>query len=279
MALMAVASDGLLDKAGSFLGKWTSYAAFGTFVLYLLGYLTMRFHFYSFGIFAELAVLDERYLFAGAQFLVYLAGTIPILAVVALIVRLLDKLVARWSLRQRVVDFFAVGNRLAIWGVLLSVAVIQFVSRQCYAFSNLLLRNELPPPVWLHCVLLDEAGGLQQIYFALLTIGALVAAWMARAAWSRSVPTRWPALLALLAGIQFLFLPVNFGILVANKELPSIETDAGPRWLVWTDEKSVTFLERAGNGERFLIVERKDDVKTLRTSAPESILNELFAKR
>ena len=276
---MPVPSDGLAGKAGSFLGKWTSYAAFGTFVLYLLGYLTLRFHFYSFGIFAELALLEERYLFAGAQFLVYLTGTIPILAVLALIVWPLDKLAARWPLRQRVVDFFAAGNRLAILGVLLSVAVIQGVSRQCYAFSNLLLRNELPPPAWLHCVLLDENGGLQQIYFALLTIGALVAAWAARANWSRPVPARWPALLALLAGIQFLLLPVNFGILIANKELPSIETEAGRRWLVWTGEKSVTFLERAENGERVLIVERKDDVKTLRTSAPEPILNELFRKR
>jgi len=32
-----------VDKLGTFAGKWTSYAAFATFLLYLFGYLTLRF--------------------------------------------------------------------------------------------------------------------------------------------------------------------------------------------------------------------------------------------
>ena len=38
---------------------WAGYAALGSFVLYLLGYLSLRFHLMSFGITADLAVLER----------------------------------------------------------------------------------------------------------------------------------------------------------------------------------------------------------------------------
>ena len=56
-------------------GSWTAYMAVGSFVLYVLGYLALRFHLTALGIGTDLAVLDERYLFTGARFLVYVAAS------------------------------------------------------------------------------------------------------------------------------------------------------------------------------------------------------------
>jgi len=64
----------LSDKAKTFAVDWTAYAALGSVVLYLLGYLALRFHLTVLGIGTDLSVLDERYLFAGAKFLVYLVS-------------------------------------------------------------------------------------------------------------------------------------------------------------------------------------------------------------
>ena len=172
---MAAASDDYLEKARSLATGWASYAAFGTFLLYFLGYLTLRFHFFSFGIFSDLALLDERYLFAGARFLVYLLGTVPILVMIALpllgLAWLLLKVPPLRRASDRAWEWCSEGNRLAGAGVVLAVVLIQFVMRQCFYFSNLLLREELPEPGWLHGVLLDATGGVQQLYFAGLVAG------------------------------------------------------------------------------------------------------------
>ena len=57
------------DKVKGLAGTWTAYTALGSFTVYLLGYLTLRFHLTALGVGTDLAVLDERYLFAGAKFL------------------------------------------------------------------------------------------------------------------------------------------------------------------------------------------------------------------
>ena len=71
----------LLDDLGariSALGSnWTKYSVVGSFVLYVFGYLAVRFHLTAIGVGTDLAVLDERYLFAGARFLVYLVSSVP----------------------------------------------------------------------------------------------------------------------------------------------------------------------------------------------------------
>ncbi len=58
-------------------GVWATYTALGSFVLYLLGYLSLRYQLTVLGIGTDLAILDERYLFAGARFMVYLVSTVP----------------------------------------------------------------------------------------------------------------------------------------------------------------------------------------------------------
>jgi hypothetical protein len=62
-----------------------TYGAIGSAILYFLGYLALRFHLTTLGIGADLAVLDERYLFAGAKFLVYTVAIVPSIMLVGLL--------------------------------------------------------------------------------------------------------------------------------------------------------------------------------------------------
>ena len=73
-------------------GSWALFTGIGSFLLYLFGYLSLRFHLSVLGVDTGLSVLDERYLFAGAQFLVYLLTSFPV-AVVFLVI-------AGWLLRR-----------------------------------------------------------------------------------------------------------------------------------------------------------------------------------
>ena len=58
-------------------GDWATYMVLGNLLLYIVGYLTLRFHLTAMGIGTDLAVLDERYLVTGARFLVYLLAAVP----------------------------------------------------------------------------------------------------------------------------------------------------------------------------------------------------------
>ena len=60
---------GRLQSVGLHWGTWT---LIGSFVLYVLGYLTIRFHLSVLAAGTDLGIIDERYLFAGAKFVVYL---------------------------------------------------------------------------------------------------------------------------------------------------------------------------------------------------------------
>ena len=62
---------GRLQSVGLHWGTWT---LIGSFVLYVLGYLTIRFHLSVLAAGTDLEIIDERYLFAGAKFVVYLVS-------------------------------------------------------------------------------------------------------------------------------------------------------------------------------------------------------------
>src|SRR4051794_19754480 len=75
---------------------WTKYTVVGSFLLYVLGYLVLRFHLTALGLGTDLAVLDERYLFAGARFVVFLGASVPSVLLVALLPALAAWLAWRW---------------------------------------------------------------------------------------------------------------------------------------------------------------------------------------
>ena len=75
---MADLGSELSDKLKELGANWAVYSALGSFALYLLGYLSLRFHLTVLGVGTDLAVLDERYLFAGTRFLVYVVSSVPL---------------------------------------------------------------------------------------------------------------------------------------------------------------------------------------------------------
>src|ERR1700754_5084 len=79
----------------SLAGDWAKYAALGSFALYAAGYLALRFHLSVLGLATDLSVLDERYVFAGARFLMYLVAALPSVLIVALVVGAIGWLASR----------------------------------------------------------------------------------------------------------------------------------------------------------------------------------------
>ena len=89
----------------------------------------------------------------------------------------------------------------------------------------------------------------------------------------------WTLLLGLLIALQFLWLPINFGVLITDKELPRVSATTEQRWLVWEGKERVTFLvQRKGSAstKRVLVTELKSDVKKIEVAGYDPILRILF---
>jgi hypothetical protein len=247
--------------------RWALFAGFGSFLLYLFGYLTLRFHLGVLGVDTGLSVLDERYLFAGAQFLVYLLTSVPIALVFVFF--------ARQVLRKTRPRFLIEPHKMVLFGIAVSIVLIQFVMRQCLPLMNLLLlRDPLPGRSWVQAILLDGNGGLQSLYFSALLAVVMCLAWLLLAANRGPVkpPFLFSATLAGLVLIQFLLLPVNFGILIVDQNVPRVATINGKdplqsntqAWRIWEAADSVTFLVRRWNKHcetRTLLTLDKQSVK------------------
>jgi hypothetical protein len=288
-------------------GQWTAYSVVGSFLLYVVGYLALRFHLTAIGIGTDLAVLDERYLFTGARFLVYLVASVPNILLVALTAAAVFWLIAAavfWAARRalpaatrervrtwilRVRAWILQPTRLALFGIVFAVVMIQFVMRQCFFFSDLLLARELPAnPAWLVRLLLDNQ--LMDLYFSALvaacgvSIGILIALRNVAPQGSLVMARR---LLAFLATVQILLLPINYGVLVVDKALPRVAalgdtplSEGDEAWLVWEGKDGVTFLLRnQERTRRTLLTLQRADVKRTEIVSFDRILPTLFDTR
>lgn len=288
-----------------------SFAAVGTFLIYLCGYLSLRFHLTAFGIESELAVFDERYLFAGSRFLIYLLTAAPIVVLLILLAlggwglfcylpyrslpaSVREKssafLLCHW---ERFSRWWLPPGRLALAGVALSVALIQLVMRQACVFSNLLVQDALSGPGWLRALLLDGRDGMRSLFFAGLLTGVAISGGLLLLALSQQNQTLWSRvlipLLTLLVIIQFLLLPVNHGVLIANRTVPRVAVfdkgnvkllaDHTEVWQIWEGEKLLSFLVRdpQENGQRRLLITLpRDQVQRTEISRYDNILKTLF---
>ena len=283
------------QKLKDLLGGWTSYVALGSFSLYLLGYLAIRFHLTALGIATDLSVIDERYVFAGAKFLVYFFSNLPIVVLFALalvlVIAVLNwpaKLVA--TLFKRVVKFlkaliprkkhsksenvesqnaapkisessfwlklnpFSTPTRAAFSGIAISVLMIQLLMRKSFMFSNLLLEGVPDSGVGLENLLLPNHDRGKLLYFLAFTAGTTICAgiWI----YARQLPNQQTLstylliLLASLVAVQFLFLPIYYGVFVMDKSIPRV-VDLGDQvslsenqkaWLIWEGSKGATYL-------------------------------------
>jgi hypothetical protein len=280
----------LNERVKSLAGDWAKYTIIGSFLLYLVGYLALRFHLTALGIGTDLAVLDERYLFAGARFFVYLVSSIPNIVLVALPIALIGWAAFKFlpeSACARVEAWIMQPTGLTIFGLVFAVIAIQFVMRQCFVFSDLLLAPSLPAePSWLVRLLLDDR--LMPLYFSLLT--ALCAITLAillvlRRTEPKGAPMRFAwALLAFLAAVQILLLPINYGVLIADKTLARVAglgdkplAEGDEAWLVWEGKDGVTFLVRSRDrARRALVTLPRAEVKRTEIVGFDRILPKLF---
>lgn len=290
---MADASNDFVQRLVSIAGKWTSYAGFGTFLLYLFGYLTLRFQLNTYGVATNLDLFDEKYLFAGCRFLVYIGMVLPNLlflaAIVALLLAILFRLMPSQT-RQRawaaVQNWLGRPYRPQLVGCVVALIMIQFLLRQCLYLSNLLLAPCLPPD-WISSVFL-ASDTAQAVYFAGLVAGiAVTAALLAYAlrnsdntAGTRALTTVFVVLFA----IECLLLPINYGMLVGSRSLPRVAqantayklSDGDTAWLVWENKDVLTYFVRGSNDARRIItVPRKDNEITIVGNDP--VFQTIFA--
>jgi len=268
---------GVTEGMGNFVGKWTAYAAFGSSMLYLIGYLTLRFQLSTYGLATDLDLFDEKYLFAGCRFLVYLVSSVPNILIVVLVLAAIGFVpyrvtpsaikdrAARW-----LADWCAKPSRLSLVGIVLAVVFIQFVMRRCFVFGNLLLQKQLPDE-WISGVLLASDAKLT-LYFSGLVAGTLLTAFIAWQAVTRVESTGamgrfLTAVLVFLVAVEFLLLPVNYGVLISTQQLPQIAETPGDAksqdgqraWLVWNSKETLTyFLYGSPDSRMLMTVPRKD---------------------
>jgi hypothetical protein len=273
--------DDLQTKVASLTGKWPSFTAFGSFFVYLVGYLALRFQLSAYGVATNLDVWDERYLFAGSRFFVYLVSSVPNVLLIAIVIWLLFFLLSRFlpaHLRGRMTQglqaWASKPNSMPLLGTLLAVALIQFVMRQCFVFGNLLLRQELPQFGWINGILLTGDGN-RSLYFSglvggTLLTGAILLFAIRGGAATTSFSKALTGLLAFLVAVQFLLLPVNYGILIASQHLPRVAEVPGDEklasgeqaWLVWESKEVMIFLTRRAGDKRSLLTLPRKETKT-----------------
>jgi hypothetical protein len=277
---------------GRLAGRWPSVAALGSFLLYLLGYLTLRFQLSTYGVATNLDLFDEKYLFAGCRFVVYLASSVPNILILVLAIaavgygpyRLLPA-PTRERLNRAVTDWTAKPVRLPLVGTILSLALIQFVSRKCFAFGNVLVQKQLPEE-WISNVALSSSGRLS-LYFSGLLAGALITAGLflhvVRRGRAGATTQLLVAVMGFLVAMEFLLLPVNYGVLISARQLPRVAELGGDEklldgecsWMVWDSKNALTyFIIGSGNKRALLTIPRKD--ATIKITAYDDIFHILF---
>ncbi len=263
----------LLEKLKGIGASWSVYAALGSFILYFLGYLVLRFQLSAWGVSTDLAVLDERYFFAGARFLVYLVST-----VVSTLFLASPILLVWWALNQwaRFRQWRQTWN-YAMIGVVFGVLFIQVVERKCFSFMNsLLLQRQLSGDEWLKAVLRDTSSNYEALFFAGLVAGVAATGWLL--VQSRLCQIRKPALevlLIFLLAVEFLLLPVNYGIIISTRELAKVTNFApAEAWLVWEGKDKTAFL--VADKDRKLVAIPNAEVKRLEITGVDNIFQRLF---
>lgn len=291
----------IAGKLKSITGSWATYSVIGSFLLYLFGYLAIRFYLTAFGLATDLAVLDERYIFAGARFLVYLVSTATSLVLLWLLLMAIAFLPYRWIRRRGLAPIsmwwrrsnWSAPDRLIMIGIVFSVTVIQLLMKQCFFFSNLLLKPNFPrESPWLADLLLSKNENFFELYFFGLIVAALVSTALLFYLAGKERASQWSrvlfAIFAFLVMAQILLLPVNYGYLLADKYLPRVATLDGEKplaadedaWLVWEGKDGLTFLlrRRERGSARSLVTIKQKDVKKTEIIGYDRILTELFVK-
>jgi hypothetical protein len=285
--------SGFSEKLAGIAAKWTTYSAIGSFILYLIGYLTLRFQLSTYGVATSLSLLDESYLFAGCRFLVYLVSAVPSVLIMILVISALVYLPWKLippTLKERLGNrLFGNPNLSSLIGVAFSIVFIQLVLRKCFALGgNLLLSKDLTHD-WIGSVLL-AGNAMQALYFDALLAGTMLSGALLYPALNpdvvRSPASRfWTVLLVFLFAVEFLLLPVNYGVLISSRQLPRLaESPTGDKlspeqlqWLVWENKDTITYLTLDKQNERVLVTIDRSQAK-IKIIAYDDIFCILFGR-
>jgi hypothetical protein len=286
------------DKVGGMLSglatKWTGYAAVGSFLLYLFGYLALRFQLSFYGVDTNIDVFDEKYLFAGCRFVVYLVSTVLsllILALVLIVILYLPYKLIPAGLRSRVKTWLrqwtANPLHMPLLGIVFAVLFIQFVERVCVALTgNVLLAKGLPE-IWITNVLLSNEGRLALFFVGLcsgtMITGAILFYVLKQQAAHSGLYRALAWLLGFLFAVEVLFLPVNYGILISTQLLPRVAEISADKslsngwvsWLVWDSKDALTYLVRDPGDQRMLVTVPNKDAR-IRILGYDNIICVLF---
>lgn len=287
--------------------NWSGFSVAGSvFVLYVLGYLCLRFHLTVLGVGTDLEVLDERYLFTGAKFFVYLFTTIPSVVLIFLLlaaVFLLPYRILPRAIRdkidftfKKVVNWLNQSNRLLWIGILFSVFTIQFVMRDCFELTNLFLASSLPANSFLNLsewLLYDDQTKISLFFVGLVTgcgLSLLILINSYTKVRENDLFIWFRFLLTLLVVVQLLLLPINYGCLVEDKLMPRVASLDGVSplpnkthaWLVWEGKEGMTYLiyKRIGNeAKKSLITLPRKEIKKLELTSYDNVLPILFPEQ
>ncbi len=246
-------SENISGAIKTLASEWTKYAVLGSFALYAAGYLALRFHLSVLGLATDLSVLDERYVFAGARFVLYLMSALPSILIIVLPFALLSWFLSRAvtsAARSRIVAVTVRAWPILLLGGVVALVAIQVVMRKCFLLHDLLLAPALPNN-WLVALLLCPEN--MPVYFDALVALCLVSLACLKFLYGIDRLSRalvaGRSILALLCMIQFLLLPINFGSLIIDKTLSrvtpataSLTKPGQTAWLVWEGTTGVTFL-------------------------------------
>jgi hypothetical protein len=257
----------LKEKLDAAFGGWVAAAAVGGLLLHAMGFLSLRFYLAALGVRADLSLLDSRYLFEGANCVIFLlAALVNLLLLVLvgwLVLFLASRLVprpARQRLREvarsrwtRLRTRYVTSSSLALLGIVFAVVAVQFVMRQCFQVQDLFFRGAPPAPAWLKDLVLAPEDGSRGAFFMglLAAVGLTACLWLAavRLRGAARVPWAGVGLLTLLLGLEVALLPINYGVLTAGRTMPRVLHVGDDRalagrqaWLVWEDRDALTLL-------------------------------------
>jgi hypothetical protein len=271
------------------LKDFSTYTAIATFIVYLFGYLALRFHLTALGVVTELGVLDDRYLFVGAKFLVFLAAEIPVLTIVGLPVGLVAWLVWRRmpALHKRARRLLANAPLLLWASVILAIAVIEFWMSACLPIDNLPLAAGPPEPAWMFDLVRNPEPMSRTLFFIAILMCAVLVCMPLIAAWRLPISGRALkalfGLAVLLAAITVLLVPVNFGVLVMPYSMGRVAAvgktpiPAGQRaWLLWEGKDWMTYFVLADGNRKVVAVPAKE-IDRIEVSGNDSLFDVVYS--
>jgi len=293
--------------------NWATFITIGSFVLYFFGYLTLRFHLCAMNVTSDYQFIDERYLFAGVNFFLYLFLSIPIVVLLIFIIicivfifyilnKLLLQMIAKLLPKttqsyiqtkwKNFVSYLVGPLPLLCTSVLLTFLFIQIVMRKVLLIKSISLLKSLPDDgiggILLH--LMMNCQNSSNFYFMSLIIvtGLSMTSWLylKQVQFTQIKLKILHIFLGILILIQIILLPVTYGILINEKQLPKIAKNKAlplktteSAWLIWEGNKYMNFLVKNSqtNKTRVLTVSR-DTIKHLSVEGTDCVFELVYKK-